>query len=312
MYSKNDGKITLLRNEASIFIDDLVALVVNSAVAYQLREFSSEVMEQTPGFTFNLSQAKNLRDLARKTYKQYKAGDITDVDLMSFPPEARTILKGDSETLQNGGKQMGIFNKLLHGKEIKKQEAVAKTENEYQAVCKDIMTCQEKMDRCIKESRGQAPDSAVYRNNERVYSTEKKRMTLLRQKEATLRKILQDADRIKLIEEFGEWQASLATDTAMIFGNEKDLDKLMIKAQMQSDRNSELASRYENFGEDLFTSAEETAEASRASDEFSSQVAAEERRQTLRDFADVPEEAMSQTVADPADEFSALVSEKRD
>ena len=307
MYSKDDYKVLELRNETSLYLDDLVALVINSVLANQLREFSGEVMALTPGFTFNYRQAKNLKELTIRKYKQYKAGTITDVDLMNYQTEANAILRGDE--VEIGGSQVGIFDKLLHGKEIKKKEALNRLEQDFRNVMQEIEDCQEKMKRCIAASKGHSPDSAIYRNNERTWRAANNELTLLNQQASMLLKTLGEADRVRIIEKHKDQLKRMNENTVTALGNEQDLIRLQTEAEMESERSKATSTRYENFGASIFEMAVEDQEI-RADSEFGAQVAAEERRQTILDFAGVvaEETEVQETAADDA--FAAQVKEK--
>ena len=307
MYSKDDYKILKLRNETSLYLDDLVALVTNSVLANQLREFSSEVMALTPGFTFNFRQAKSLKDLTAKKYKQYKDKAITDVDLMNYQNDANAILRGDE--VEIGGSQVGIWDKLVHGKEIKKKEALGKLEHDYRTVLRNIEECQEKMKRCVAASKGHSPDSAIYRSNERTWRAANNELTLLNQQATMLFKTLGEADRVRIIEEHKEQLKRMNTNTVTALGNEKDLIKLQAEAELESERSKATATRYENFGASIFEMAEDEQEV-RTDSEFGAQVAAAEHRETLLDFAGAvaEEPAAQETAAD--DPFAAQVKDK--
>jgi len=307
MYSKDDYKILKLRNETSLYLDDLVALVTNSVLANQLREFSSEVMALTPGFTFNFRQAKSLKDLTAKKYKQYKDKAITDVDLMNYQKDANAILRGDE--VEIGGRQVGIWDKLMHGKEIKKQEALSSMEQDYLKVLQDIEECQEKMKRCVAASKGHSPDSAIYRRNERTWRAANNELTLLNDQATTLFKTLGEADRVRLIAKYNERLKRINANTVTALGNEKDLIKLQAETELEIERSKATSTRYENFGASIFEMAVEDQEV-RADSEFGAQVAAEERRQNLLDFAGAVEEEteVQETAADDA--FAAQVKEK--
>lgn len=309
MYSKDDYRILQLRNEASLYLDDLVALVTNSTVADQLRSFSLEVMALTPGFTFGQKQARELRTLTEKQYRLYKAGQLTDVDLMNYQKEANAILKGDS--IQNGGKQVGFFDKLLHGKEIRREEALKVMERDLQEALSKIQACEEKMKHCIAESKGHSPDSAVYRNNERTWRAENERLKLLNMQTAQLFKTLGEADRVRMIREHGEQIKRMNESLKDALGGEKELARLQAEVEMQSDKLESSSTRFENFGESIFTSAQESQQVSTSS-EFGAQVAAEERRQNVLDFSALAagEAPMTESASAANDPFAAQVNSR--
>ena len=307
MINKDDYKILQLRNETSLCLDDLVALVVNSTLAYQLRVFSSEVMELTPGFTFNMKQATKLRDMTSKTLKQYKANAIGDVELMNYQSDAHTILKG--ETLQIGGNQMSFLKNIFQGKKEKMKSAMDKLESDYQDVCSKISACEEKMEQCIRDSRGQRPDSAVYRNNERAYASAKNELALWRKQELQLRKALDEAGRIELVERFAEQEKAIADRIGVVFGDDKKREEKLAKAELQSERIAGITSKVEGFGESLFSEADEYANSAVTNSEFGAMVAADERRQSMLDGFGAAVASAAEEPAAPKSEFAALVGE---
>ena len=54
MADRENEKIISYRNQTSMCLDDLVALVSNGALAGELRIFSDDVMKLKPGFAFEL------------------------------------------------------------------------------------------------------------------------------------------------------------------------------------------------------------------------------------------------------------------
>lgn len=304
MANKDNYRILLLRNEVSLCLDDLVSLVVNSTLASQLRTFSSEVMELTPGFTFNMKKAVNLRDLTRKTLKQYAAHSITDVDLMNYFSEAHNIIKG--ETLQSGGSHMGIFDKLLHGKEIKQKENLDKLEREYQDVCNQIAACRERMATCVAQCKGQDPTSRIYRDSERAWSSAKNELTLLEKQEAQLRQGLDTAREMFMIKDYAEKQKEFGKTIGSVLGDSKKSSLYVADAELQTSKIDGQLDSFSGLGDTLFQSMSESTRAPITNSEFGAQVAAEEHRDTLRTQYDLP--VVSQTQAAPArTEFAAQV-----
>jgi len=307
MINKDDYRILQLRNETSLCLDDLVALVVNSTLAYQLRAFSGEVMELTPGFTFNMKQATKLRDLTSKTLKQYRANAIGDVELMNYQSDAHTILKG--ETLQIGGNQMSFLKGIFQGKEDKKKAALDKLERDYQEVCSKISACEEKMELCVRDSSGQRPDSAAYRNNERTYFSAKNELSLLKKQEVQLRKALDEAGRIELVKRFAEQEKQIAQKIGVVFGNDKEREEMLARAELSSERIADTTSKVEGFGSTLFSEADAYANSASTNSEFGAMVAASERRQSMMDSFGAAVARASEEPAAPQSEFAARVAE---
>lgn len=234
MNNQENYHTLLLRNQTSLCLDDLVALVVSSIVAEELRTFNRAVMEMTPGFTFTLKQAKALKSEADKTLKGYSRGEITDVDLLTFLSNGKDILRG--ETLKNGGSSMGsIFDRLIHGKEIKQKEARERLEQRYDDVCKQILECQATMDRCVDECANLDPSSFAYRNNERTYMQQKNSLTLLKKQATELRKTLDEVSTIDVIEKHSKAMQKTEADTQVALGTVAERTKKMerIEAQQQ-------------------------------------------------------------------------------
>lgn len=233
MNSQENYHTLLVRNQTSLCIDDLVALVVNSALADQLRTFSGELMDMTPGFTFTLKQAQRLKNEADKTLKNYIKGSITDDDLMTFLSNGKAILRG--ETLENGGSNVSFFDKLLHGKEIKKREAQEQLEKRYSDICSQIVKCQEEMTRYIEEGKNLDPSSIAFRNNERNFTVANNKLTLLSKQELNLRKGLEEIGQRKLIEEFTKAVEESAKQLNTALGTSAEREKLVVKGEIAHD-----------------------------------------------------------------------------
>ena len=273
-------KIMLLRNETSLFLDDLVALVVNSTMAFNLRNFSSEVMELTPGFAFNLKQAKKLREATQKTLKQYQAKTITDGDLMNFLADARTILKNDD--MLRGESIVGFIKpitKLFQGKKQREQESMDSLERKYENVCQEMLSCEEEMARCVEASNGHPRDSMEYRTNARTYNRKKDELTLLRRQEQILSQSLDVATRKKLIDQFKDREKDILRDTNIVLGGETDFETAVDELATIDDQIRSRTSRFKSAGSELFSEAESYTD--HAFDEFDAEVAARERREDL-------------------------------
>ena len=309
MANRDNEKILSLRNQASMCLDDLVAQVTNSALAGELRIFSDDVMKLKPGFAFDMKQAKELKSAAELTLKQYTAGTVHDDELIRFMSDARVILQG--KNLMNGGRQMGILDKakqiadkVLHGEEIKKQQSIDKMEQLYKETCEQILASEKEMERCIRESRGMSPDSMTYRNNERAYMSAKNKIVLLRKQEGNLRKVLDEADRRKMIETYNDVLKTAGKNAGVVLGDEESFSKVIAEVEV---RNESLTGAIENMasmGTGLF---EQEEDASRTSNEFGAAMAADERRRATMMSAGMTEGEIDASEKAGQSEFADLV-----
>lgn len=307
MPSNENEKILHLRNTISLCLDDLTALVINSALALILRDFSEEVMQMTPGFAFSLRQAKDLNELTQKTLRQYQTHTIQDGDLMKYVSDARMILK--DENLLNGGRTMNLKN-LFQGKERKKQESLDQLESSYRSVCDQILACEEKMAQCVEASKGHSPDSMVYRANERAYNDAQNNRALLRKQEAVLSQALDNATRVRLVKEYNDRQKEIERLTGIVLGDEKNLGRLLAEAELRTDKIGETVGKTQNFGSALFEEPEVSAPASVS--EFGAKVAASERRDSLlSESGSLSEIGMQTQPQEQKSEFSKLVDNDR-
>lgn len=300
MKNQENYHTLLLRNQTSLILDDLVALVINSALAEQLRTFSGELMDMTPGFTFTLKQAQRLKNEADKTLKGYSRGSITDDDLMIFLSNGKGILRG--ETLEIGGNNVSLFDKLLHGKEIKKKEALTETQKQYDDVCKQIDDCKATMDRCVAESRHLDPSSPVRRNHARTYDMQKRRLALLGKQEELLRKTLDEAGMLVAIEEHNKFMQETEKRVNVVLGSDAERTKKVEEVTARQDLLNERTSRMDLASSSLFETP--VSEEPITDTEFDALVAASE----VREFRTA---AANGTVAEPKaqmSEFDALVS----
>lgn len=310
MINKDNYKILCLRNKASLCLDDLVALIVNSTIAFDLRLFSGEVMELTPGFTFTLQQAKALKKLTEDTLRQYETHRINDDDLLKYLSEARTIVKG--ENLKSGGIDMNFVSKLIHRKEIEKQASLDKMEHDYKDICSKILACEENMSRLVEASKGQSPDSSVYRSNERAYNNAKNQLVLLKKQEAVLSKALDEAGRIQLIKDFNKQQKEIARMTGIVLGDEKGLSSILAEAELRNEQISETVERIDGFGSSLLKDIEDSLSAPKTDSEFGAKVASSERRHTMLELNGAADEESSAVPAESKSEFASLVSSADD
>lgn len=300
MKNQENYHTLLLRNQTSLILDDLVALVINSALAEQLRTFSVELMDMTPGFTFTLKQAQRLKNEADKTLKGYSRGSITDDDLMIFLSNSKGILRG--ETLEIGGNNVSLFDKLLHGKEIKKKEAQEQLEKKYNDICKQILECQDTMTRLVKEGENLDPSSPAFRNNERTYDMQERRLALLSKQEVNLRKGLEEIGQLQLIVEFTRNMKESKKQLDIALGNSAARDEVVAKGEMAQVNFENQNNEYNTSHSSLFENTQ--ADEPRADSSYSAQVAAS-RTRSFRTAA------ANGTVAEPKAQMSesdALVS----
>ncbi len=299
---KENDRILEMRNETSLAVDDLAALVVNSALADDLRRLSEEIMEMNPGFAFTARQARELRDLTRQTLKQYAARAARNETLMDYCSRARTILKGDYNSL-NGGVKMGLLNNLLHGKENRQKETLLETERQYREICNRIQNCQEEMSRAIRNSTAVPPNSQAYRNNERAYSRAKEELKLLTQNEAHLSRVLESAGRIELLKQFRELQKDINKKSDVLLGSDKDRGMLEAGAELEREKTRNKLDKLEGFGSSIFDAEEEGP---RTNSEFGAAVAERARLDAVLEGAGVavPE---AESSAEP-DSFAAMVN----
>ena len=303
MEDKDYKRIVRYRNEASITLDDLVALIRNSTLANDLRLFSDEVMELKPGFAFTLKQAQDLKNLTSQTLKQYKSHVIGDDELMSYHSKAQMILQGKEQ--MNGGRQMGILNKIIHGKEIKRQTKVDDLQQRFSTVRNQIMTCEQEMNRCVKESRGLAPDSMKYRDNERNYVANKNKLILLRKQEEMLQRTLDEVVRRDTIKEFSGTQEAISKAANVVLGDIKETEMFVAGIEVGSEKIRNTLDQSEGLGTNLFE--EEEAAAARTDSGFGALVAAEERKQTSMESAGMTQEEIQKIDEEARSEFASIV-----
>ena len=307
MANSEQERILSLRNQTSMLLDDLVALVTDSALAAELRNFSNEVMEKKPGIAFTMRQARELKEITERALRQYASGAIRDEDLVQLPMKAQTILQGQS--LMNGGKQMGLLDKVFHGKEIARKENLDQLERQYRNVCEDILNCEKEMARCVEESRGVSPNSMTYRDHERTYMADERKLQLLQKQEGILRKTLDEAGRMEEILQFEKSMAAIQKATNIVLGGENSFRKAIAKAELNTEKVKGTVERFSELGNELYESDE--SETSRTSNSFGAKVAEEERRYNQLEnegragFGEKEKE-------EPRSTFASLVEEKED
>lgn len=281
MAVNDNDRILRLRNEASLYLDDLVALVINSSLALELRLFSEEIMEMKPGFAFSLKQARSLRDESKKTLKQYQASPISDGEMMSRLADARSILKNDE--IENGGNLMGFFDRLAHGKKLKQQETIRDLEKRQESICKQIEDCENDMTRRVDACVGLDPNSTAYRNNMHAYNTARDKLKLLRQQETQCRTLISDANRKEMMEDHLEQQKALANMAGTALGSEKERDRTVAELEIITDKLDNVIDSAKAYGNEAFARAEKAA--ARTSSDFDAKVAARERHKATVEMA---------------------------
>ncbi len=300
MYDKKEYETLLARNQISLMLDDMAAMTPGSSLAYDLREFSGEIMQIEPGFVFNLDQAKALRKRTDEAYKDMKQRGVNEVELMNYLSEARNILKG--ENIPNGGNRMGFFRKIFNSKEIKQQESRETLELQYKEVCAKVMNCEQVMQRAIEKGAGHAKDSMVYRDSAREYSNAKNQLTLLRKQQEHLDALLTKINQIDTVKTFNKTQEIINNAGYTAMGNEKDNDMALTKATLNMEKMKDSIEDISLFGQELYDSAEMTS-LPHVDSEFDAQVAKQEVRR-----AAVGLSSANAPQAEPLDEFAAAVS----
>ena len=273
---KNIRKIVKCRNEASIILDDLIALIRNGTLAGALRLFSGQIMDLKPGFAFTLKQARALKSLTGKILRQYKAHKIGDEELMDYQSKARMILQGKEQL--NGGRQMGItgkIDKFIHWKEFKQQESVDTLQQEYNNVWNQILACDQEMKRCVNESKNLPPDSMKYRDNERNYVANKNTMIMLRKQLVNLQGFLDEVERRKTIKQMSDMQDIINKATNVVLKDTKDTQRHVANIEVGSDDFKNALEDSQGLGADLFKTE---ALPPQTDSEFGALVAAEERK----------------------------------
>ncbi len=306
MEDREYNKIIKSRNEASIMLDDLVALIRNSTLANDLRLFSDEVMELKPGFAFTMRQADALKNLTAQTLKQYKSHAISDDELMNYQSKAQLILQGKNQ--MNGGRQMGIKDKIgeiVHGKEIKKQKKVDELQQRFDNVRNQIVFCEQEMKRCVKESKGLAPDSMKYRDNERTFVANKNKLVLLRKQEEMLQRTLDEVVRRDTIKEFSGAQEEISKAADVVLGNVKETEMFVANIEVGGEKLKYALDQSEGLGTNLFEEEEITS--AKTDSGFGTLVAAEERKQTSMESAGMTQEEIDKIDEEAKSEFAAFV-----
>ena len=303
MENKEKEQILKFRNRTSILLDDLVSLVRNETLAGDLRVFNDLVMGMVPGIAFGLRQAKQLKELTERVLNQYASNAIRDDDLIRYSTDARMIMKGQS--VMNGGNQMSLFDKVFHGKEIKRQEKLNQMRRRYQELCEDILACEKEKERCIRESRGASPDSMTYRNNERAYMAAKNKIILLQKQEDMLRKALDEAEKMEVLRKAAKDSTEISHLTDELLGDEKNVSKDIATWETHKEKMTNAAENLGLMTSDVFAMDETLG--TRTDNEFGLMMAEDERRQAAFMSAGVSENDMKQERTEARSEFADLV-----
>jgi len=294
MANTDNERILRLRNESSLYLDDMVALVVNSSLAGDLRQFSAEVMQLTPGFTFTLKKARDLRELTFKTLRQYEAHSIGDIDLMRYRSEAQSVLRGDD--IENGGRKMAIMN-FFRGRERKAQESLEKLKDELDDVCKRIAASEDIMERSVKAASGQRPDSIIYRSSERDYNNAERDLKMLRREEEQLRVSIDNAEQQMRAKAHADRVAQTAGLVQSALATKEDQDKTLATLQRANDLINAANGTAQQYAAEIDETLDEPAVSSRTSSAFGARVAESERLSARMEAAGVtavPEEEPKQ------------------
>lgn len=295
----NKEKILLIRNETSLYLDDLTALVVNSALAGTLRDLSRDVEEMTPDFIVDVKQIKQLKKLTKDRLEQYGAGSIGDGELSNFVTDARKIMKGEKLSV-SGGKIMSFIKEMFKGKEQKSREAQVKLEQRYEEICGKMLECQRKMANCLEECKGVSPDSMVYRKNERIYNDAKNQFAVYQKARKQLEGALDVASRARILKDYDEAQKEINSIIGVAIGNDDDLAKLIAQIEVREERNNDKIGMNMNLGDEIFNTAGLDADTNSA---FGAALAAQDRRDDqLKNAAVFSGAFKSETSAEPVKE----------
>ena len=304
MAGKDDYEILCVRNYISLCIDDLAALAINSTLAFDLRQFSAEVMNLHPGFAFSLKQAKALKKATETTLGQYRKHIINDGDVMNYIANARTILMGNQ--MEMGGSQMGFLHRITHRKEIEKQQSRQELDRQYAEVLRQIEECEAMKNSSIKAASGYDRNSAIYRQSEREYKKAKDKLILLNKQESKLRESLEAIDRVHDLETFRKQQDTIIRATETALGSDEDVVRTVARVDQGSSKHSQKMSNMRDYTDSMFVENED--EAFRPDDDFSAAVAGEDRRKAAKESAGAAFSDQHGQSSDSASEFFSLVN----
>lgn len=303
MCSKDNNRILKLRNETSTCLDAIVPMVRNGDLANKLREFSSEVMERTPGITLNLKQAEKLKTLTENAFKQYRRKAIRDADLRIFYENARVVFEG--QNILDGGIIMGIrvsIRRMFRDKKTKKAEMLQDAKKRLDKKAKQIEEYNEIIQKCIENGNGKDLNSAEYKKNEREFNKTKKERDLCISIYNKLNKlILQAEDEDSLIdygeqlEEIDKMERNLLNNPNELKGTIENVNDIGDKVELRMDNNAAQTTEF-------FEGMKSTATSSKRSSEYGAAVAEYDRlkderaitSQTDKEQEDGEEEGMSE------------------
>ena len=303
--AKNDNeKILAFRNQASILLDDLIALVRDDTLAGNLRAFNGEVMEKKPGsIGFDLKQARALKELTEQTLRQYASHTIRDDDLIRYSSEARMILQVN--ILRKEEKKMSFIKKLFPDKIEKEKENLTQLKAQHQEVLQDILACEKEKERCIRESRGASPDSMTYRNNERAYMAAKNKIILLQKTESSLSKMIDEKEKAIMIRTEAERSKKIDKVVSTPI-NGKGLEQGIATLEVNKEKMDAMVEQAGLMTADIF--AEDPSLNTRTDSEFGAAMAADERRRATMMDAGFSESEMEKAENTAHSEFADMVS----
>ena len=299
--NNDEYKTLLLRNQISIRLDDLTAMIKSSSLSYEVRRFSNEVMETEPGFVFKYRQAQTLRRRTDEAYRQYERPQTrSDTEIMNFLSEGRAILKG--EDIPNGGNRMSFFKNLFSSKDLKRQQGRDTIESTYNKVCQQIAECEAGMQRAIQNGTGHSKDSMVYRDSAREYSRCKNQLVLLHQQLEQLTAALKKLDDIDNVRLFNQTQETISEAQTRAMGNQKENERELAKAGLYMEKARQEAQYNGQFGQSLYEAADTNA-IPQMDSEFDAAVAQNELRKIALEADPTAQQATLE------DEFAKLTGQ---
>ena len=290
MTEKEREKTLLFRNRASMHLDDLVALVRDDALADDLRAFSREVVEKTPGVGFELKQARELEELTEEALKQYAARRIRDDELIRYYSEARMTLKVSK--LTDGGNKVSLIRKVFPDKMQKEQERLDKLKEEHRDICDEIQALEREKERCIRESRGLAQDSMVYRSNERAYMLARAKINNLEKTEAGLSRMIDETEKELMVMKEAERSKKIGKVVGDPKISEKELGKNIATWEYNQEKINNAAEKFGEMTGDMFAKDESLSRSGVSA--FGEAMAADELRMAKLRNAGITESDMEE------------------
>ena len=178
--------------------------------------------------------------------------------------------------------------------------AIDELKRTYQAVCEQIVQCEDGMKRAIQNGTGHSKDSMAYRDSAREYSRCKNKLTLLRQQQEQLNGKLQKLDDIENVRKFTEMQDSINKASQHAIGNDTENERILAKAGLYMEKAKQDAQYDSSFGRSLYEQAEANA-GPQTDSEFDAAVAQNERRVSIMNATGIDQEQQQLD-----DEFAAL------